>query len=149
MKYILVLKYIYIYIYIYTYDGLTHNLFIIKILGNFVVDLSFKKLLLKKKKKASVWCSYPFNNWNIRWENPNTQRDYNQTQTKIWWEKNQYDLDNNFFDLQEKQYNMIHLKDTKISLRENHILKRNSTQLRRMQSLVPRQGDHWSFSTHA
>ena len=33
-----------------TYDGLTHNLFIIKILGNFVVDLSFKKLLLKNKK---------------------------------------------------------------------------------------------------
>ena len=30
----------------YTYDGLTHNLFIIKILGNFVVDLSFKKILL-------------------------------------------------------------------------------------------------------
>ena len=43
-----------IYIYIYTYDGLTHNLFIIKILGNFVVDLSFKKLLLKKKKKKSL-----------------------------------------------------------------------------------------------
>ena len=38
-----------------TYDGLTHNLFIIKILGNFVVDLSFKKLLLKKKKKKPLF----------------------------------------------------------------------------------------------
>ena len=34
-----------------THDGLTHNLFIIKILGNFVVDLSFKKLLHKKNNK--------------------------------------------------------------------------------------------------